>query len=552
MQRVFRIIRNIFITSLFLVPILHAPVAMANIASVDYIHQTITNLKSITLPIPDGTAAERVTNVRYLMKQIDDANTVLNGTKVTDYASGDLSKINIVAAEKARQDIENLIQILPSFNLELTGVSSFDFKISAAGNFIIVWGDGTLSEIKKTDTTDTTYSHTYPKAGNYTVRIRGSATAYSSSNVAAISFAASTNKTKITGINGDLSRIFGTINGKNGRFMNTFEGCSGITSLPNAIWGSLTGDLTNHIFYYTFKDCTGLRGPIPDKLFGNLNGKAYWNMFQSTFQNCSGLTGPIPDKLFGTITGTPQSYMFAYTFDGCSNLEGPIPAGLFGNLTGKAMGGMYLATFRNCSKLGGSIPAGLFGTPNSAPAANMFQYTFTGCENLSGSIPTGLFGTISGAPASYMYADTFSGCSGLTGPIPSGLFGTINGPTKEGSFYRTFTSCSGLTGKIPTGLLGTFTGAPVSNLFGGAFKDCSGLTGFEDGIWDLTGMTTGTNSWWFGETFSGCTSLTGASPSTAPGSTEKLWTKFGTAYWMNTFRGSTGLSDYSSIPGQWR
>ena len=46
------------------------------------------------------------------------------------------------------------------------------------------------------------------------------------------------------------------------------------------------------MFNGVFYNCSGLTGSIPENLFGNISGKMYSNMFDSTFEGCSGLTGP--------------------------------------------------------------------------------------------------------------------------------------------------------------------------------------------------------------------------------------------------------------------
>ena len=273
---------------------------------------------------------------------------------------------------------------------------SFSFSISAAGEFVVDWGDGTVETITKPDTTDTTYTHNYTPAGAYTIGLSGQATAYNTDEyTAAISFyvgsntsAKETNVKKIASIDGSLGAIFGT----------------------------LSSDTNNQpLFYSTFSGASNMTGSIPSDLFAGISGAPASRMFASTFVGCSGLTGEIPDGLFGNLTGAPASDMFAYTFHGCSGLTGAIPDGLFGNLTG-------------------------------APASDMFAYTFSGCSGLTGAIPDGLFGNLTGAPAEGMFQITFYGCSGLTGAIPENLFGNISGTAQNYMFYYTFYNCTSLTG----------------------------------------------------------------------------------------------------------
>ena len=264
--------------------------------------------------------------------------------------------------------------------------NSFSFKISAAGTFYIDWGDGTTEIVTKTDTKDTTYSHTYSTAGAYTIGIGGQATAYNASiYTAAISFYVNSSQTEIASIDGSLGAIFGTLT-------------RGANNQP--------------LFYQTFYNATNMTGSIPSDLFAGISGAPASDMFQDTFYGCSGLTS-IPSDLFAGISGAPARYMFSGTFSGCSGLT--------------------------------SIPSDLFAGISGAPARYMFQNTFDGCSGLTGAIPDGLFGNLTGAPAERMFDSTFYGCSKLTS-IPENLFGNISGTAQNYMFYYTFSNCTSLTG----------------------------------------------------------------------------------------------------------
>ncbi len=308
--------------------------------------------------------------------------------------------------------------------------SAFSFNMSASGNFVIDWGDGTpLQTINKTNVTNTTYSHTYAAAGDYVVGISGDATGYISNTTAAISFTGSTNKAKITEVRGNLAKVFPSING-------------GLT------------DTTQPNFYRTFYDVDGLT-KISDDLFHGFVGPARSYMFYQTFANSTGLT--------------------------------TLPTNMFGNVT---------------------VVSG---------ATNLFDGTFTGCTGLT-SLPRGLFTNVSGTPANYMFQNTFSGCTGLTGSISSGFFGA-------------------------------FTGAGAAYMFSGTFNNCSGLTGIEDGMWDITGLTS-TGSLGFYRMFYGCSNITSQSPAIAAGNPTKLWQKFASGG-DNAFTGATKMEDWPCIPTNW-
>ncbi|MCL2017455.1 MAG: hypothetical protein FWG80_01610 [Alphaproteobacteria bacterium] len=379
-----------------------------------------------------------------------------------------------------------LDEITPTFFISLTDITAgetFEIQLSPQGRFVIDCGNGDVQTINRTNTTNTTYSCTYTSGGNYTVGIGGLATSYSiNATTAAISFYSSAhasphpNRAKMTGISGDLGRIFPMLNTTTSgspRFYETFR-LTAITSIPPELFASVRGAPTSDMFRGTFSGCSSLTGSIPEELFSGITGAPASNMFRNTFANCRGLTS-IPEGLFSGITGAPANDMFSYTFWGCSGLTGSIPAGLFGNLTGAPANNMFRETFYGCSGLT-SIPVGLFGNLTGTPASSMFRYTFYGCSGLRDSIPEGLFGNLTGVPASEMFQGTFSGCSGLTGSIPAGLFGNLTGAPASYMFSSTFQGCSGLT-SIPDGLFDGITGAEQSDMFRGTFSGCTGLRG---------------------------------------------------------------------------
>ena len=495
-------------------------------------------------------------------------------------------------------------QITYPFTLTTTNLSAgdtFQFKISAAGEFYVDCGDdGILSgpsgsgvsgdTITKSNTNEYTYTCTYSSAGAKNIQFGGGATGYS--GLAAIKFSISsspndTNVKKIASISGSLGQIFGTIqNPATGSgqpmFSMTFYGASNMTgtnisdpnnsgmkyALPPTLFDGISGSPVQGMFTRTFSGCSGLTGSIPAGLFGNLTGSPVGSMFLSTFYGCSGLTGSIPSGLFGSFSGSPAHSMFAETFSGCSGLTGSIPAGLFGNLTGSPAVQMFMSTFFGCSGLTGTnindpnnpgmkyaIPAGLFGNLTGSPKQNMFRSTFSGCSGLTGSIPSGLFGNLTGSPAQYMFYATFYGCSGLTGSIPTGLFGSISGSPADYMFSSTFSDCSGLTGSIPSGLFGNLTGSPANSMFSHTFQNCSGLTGtnindpnnsgmkyaIPSGLFgNLTGSPAGSM---FGNTFLNCSGLTGSIPAGLFGNISGAPAS---NMFLSTFSGCRGLT--GSIP----
>ncbi|MBQ7056278.1 MAG: hypothetical protein IJN91_05130, partial [Alphaproteobacteria bacterium] len=309
----------------------------AQIVNVDYIHKIIQQEWDVTVPIRTNNIMAAA-NMKYLLTAIDVANEILNGEKTTDYGNGEFATLQAADTIATNQAVETLIQkpIEYKFFLTTTSTNSFSFRISAAGEFVVDWGDGKRQTITKPDTTNTTYSHTYSTSKSYTIKLAGQATAYTTT--AAIGFYVNSSQTKIASIDGSLGAIFGT----------------------------LSSDTNNQPrFYNTFYGASNMKGAIPANLFTGISGAPATSMFYGTFYNCSGLTS-IPDDLFAGISGAPAGYMFYRTFYGCSKLT--------------------------------SIPAGLFAGISGAPATYMFYYTFSGCSGLT-SIPAGLFAGISGAPA---------------------------------------------------------------------------------------------------------------------------------------------------------
>ena len=172
----------------------------------------------------------------------------------------------------------------------------------------------------------------------------------------------------------------------------------------------------------------------------------------------------------------------------------------------------------NIASIDGSLGA-IFGTlssdTNNQPR---FFYTFQNAYNMKGSIPSDLFAGISGAPANNMFYGTFSGCRGLTS-IPDGLFAGISGAPASYMFYGTFSGCSGLT-SIPENLFGNISGTAQSSMFR--------------------------------QTFYNCTSLTGPSARINGQYLYEIWpdATFNQVGWM--YRGATGLSDYATMPSNWK
>lgn len=384
--------------------------------NVQYLHNLISRKHQVDVKYNTGLDSPGMAvNMKYLLTAVDIANKKLNGIATTDYANSEfatldavdtiaainavnrLIKKTVVDEEEGDDDTgggEETVTHVPEFWITPAGTStSFSFNISAAGDYVIDWGDGSaLQVINKTNTNDTAYSHTYSSAAsNYKIAVSGDATAYSTNDeTAAVSFA------------GTLSNSWfgsGTPTSK----ISSFEGCLGcvFSTLP---------DGSQPRFYQTFAHNPDIKS-IPDGVFSGIYGNSTTKMFRRTFQYCYGLT-ELPSGLFAGLRGQPADTMFSSTFNRCTGLK-RLPEGLFDAFYGYPVYEMFNNTFSNCTGLE-EIPAGLFKNINGAPAEKMFNYTFEKCTKLT-SIPDDLFGDISGEAASNMFSYMFSGCTGLTG-----------------------------------------------------------------------------------------------------------------------------------------
>ena len=227
----------------------------------------------------------------------------------------------------------------------------------------------------------------------------------------------------------------GTITPAERMFDSTFYG-SAITSIPANLFGTLNGDGAPSMFYQTFYNCKNLTtvdGPlfsgtitpaesmfdrmfsgsgitgIPENIFGELTGDGAPSMFASTF-SYTAITS-IPANLFAGIRGAPAEWMFNGTFHSTDITS--IPENLFAGIQGTPASGMFSSTFSDTAIT--EIPADLFAGIQGAPAERMFQRTFYTCYELQ-SIPENLFAGISGPAATDMFASTFDHCYSLTGP----------------------------------------------------------------------------------------------------------------------------------------
>lgn len=514
----------------------------AKVSSVKYVHETIMELKNIEISVDENVNANSPNSVRYLLEKIDDANEILNGTRITDYANSSISKPNLVDSTVVYNNIRDMIKMPDDFIIELAATTSFSFQISASGEYVIDWGDGTIENLTKTDTVLTTYSHTYSISQKYTVFLNGMATGYNASDsVPAITFKDSTNKEKIIAVDGSLGKIFGTINELNPSFYQAFLGLK-IKTVPSTLFSGINGSTMRPYMFYQLFYTTPLQS-LPSGLFADLSGEPSDYMFYQLNAYNSYLDS-IPADLFSGLYGQPGNYAFARMFVSTGIKE--IPQGLFSGISGVPKNNLFYETFASCKNIK-SIPADLFSGIRGALMHSTFSSTFSnsGIE----TVPAGLFSGIVGVGGTNSFSNTFYNCTSLK-TIPSGLFSGIT-RVGYGTFASTFKGCTSLE-KIPAGLFGTITGAFNTNAFSQTFMGCTSLTEIEDGIWDVSGATNASYTNMFNSTFAGCTALTSASPTVAAGNPTKLWEKFTVYTGQGAFNGNEFMSDYDDVPDAWK
>lgn len=403
---------------------------------------------------------------------------------------------------------------------QIAANGTFSFTMSAKGTFTVLCGDGTLTgtgvqvdgeTIVRSDTTEATYTCTYPAAGSYIVSFDStSVTQYSNpsgtnyltvdpSTTSVKSPLGFANNTNVVAIFGSLSNLFPYVSSTYyPRFVHSFNGCTSLWYIPQGLFGTITTNTsTNTVFYYTFCGCSSLI-TVPRNLFSSVSVIGF-SGFRGTFRNCSNLS-KIPDGFFAnvSITGAGQTSVFSGTFADCTTIR-TIPKDLFAGITDTA-NNLFTGTFSGCSSLE-SIPAKLFMFVNPSTtgrATNLFQGTFRNCTNLT-DIEDGLFDGVTRLGTS-TFEETFSGCS-LLEEIPD-LFVNLNNASGFSAFKGTFSGCSRLK-DIPEKLFFGVT-AGNSNMFEQTFLDCIALEGVPNGMF---GNVASGGASMFKQTFKGCTLL---------------------------------------------
>lgn len=327
-----------------------------------------------------------------------------------------------------------------------------------------------------------------------------------------------------------------------------FEGCTGLGGDPSNLQ-EIPYDFFDKKYRlaemsYMFKNCSNLGFTLTSRWFRDLRQLTKMSYL---FQNCQGLSGSIPEKLFVTLDaeGNEMSSTLleaAGMFMSCRQLSGKIPADLFQRFLNVRMLDDF---FDTCYHIEGGIPSGLFSQCyNVVSMTNMFsnackigEYEEDLSEEYPWALPPDLFDScVSLQSTAYMFEMWDGHGNSLQGEIPPELFKNC---TKLQSTNGMFIACTLLKGGLPNEMFRTNRAlTDVSNMFWA----CSGLDG-ELGATLFTN-TNNPNITTFYQTFRGCSKLKGTAPA--------LWTMFPKATMGMCFNGCTELSNYASIPDQWK
>lgn len=228
-------------------------------------------------------------------------------------ARGVCATQNVADTDTAITVVDALIQYaeFPFHFTPAVESNEYMFTITAAGKYVVDWGDGTGECIDKTDVNDQIISHTYASPAKiYRIGFGGKTTGYIRwGNMAKSVIYFGDESSRLSSIDGCVGCVFSTITDANGNILNQ---------------GGLGGQQS---FAHMFSGNSELGGEIPPNLFAGIHGALLNYMFECTFEGCSGPTGSIPENLFAGIDSTADAVdrMFDNTFGGCTGLTGYSP-----------------------------------------------------------------------------------------------------------------------------------------------------------------------------------------------------------------------------------
>ncbi len=313
-----------------------------------------------------------------------------------------------------------------------------------------------------------------------------------------------------------------------------FAECPNLKTVPATLFDHVT-ELASDGMDCLFFD-SGIES-IPAGLFVTCT-EADSTSFEGAFYGCPELKC-VEGSIFPEVASiTKMTQLFAF----CPKLES-IPADLFKPLGAAKL--RFSQTFEGCTSLK-TLPEGLFAHNT---ATTHFAGTFSGCTALE-SVPENLLASC----ANLAYVNRmFSGCTALKA-VPEKLF--ANNPKIE-TFEETFRGCSALE-TLPEKMFSAFEGGKKSIIFANCFNGCVSLKSLPAGLFDSVRYISSING-----CFADCKSLTGESPYTMIGEEKvHLYERTqGTDFprvptnksaHIGCFAGCTGLTDYATMPEEWR
>ena len=248
-----------------------------------------------------------------------------------------------------------------NFQIEVTTTNSpqdFICRFVNPGTLHVDWGDGSANDHNAT----TNASHTYAKAGVYTIRMSGTVNGIDFFIINPRGGNFGTPKL-ITAIKTPIRGIAGL----NSAF-EMFKGCENIPSIPEGLFDQCPEITT---FYDTFIALRKVKS-IPPGLFDKQTNVT---SFFATFFKCEQLK-EIPPGLFDKH---PNNRSFAWTFGMCYSLKS-VPAGLFDHHTKVTK---FDHVFFKCTALR-SIPPLLFDKNTNVTD---YSKAFEDCRELTGEGP---------------------------------------------------------------------------------------------------------------------------------------------------------------------
>lgn len=377
-----------------------------------------------------------------------------------------LSLYTVTTAMRGKEDALILKYVLNNLN-NRTVYLPFEGRVKG----VIDWGDGVTEVLDKSYVYSADLSHAYTQGAESTVEVAFKGTVESlttnsttkgeilkSSLIGITQWGTPELKTlrledvtALTQLAADTKGALSAITD----FTSCFEGCTGLTNLPEDLFAMATGAET---FDRAFQGCTGLTS-LPLNLFAQ-NSSA--RNFNETFSSCTGLLY-LPEDLFAN---NKDIYVMNDVFSGCENLK-EIPAGLFRNNTRL---GYIQCAFSGCSSLT-SLPEGLFANCPGIQSVSEINSVmdayglFSNCTSLT-EIPEDLFASMTKVTR---LDGIFKGCTSLR-EIPEKLFANN---TQVISMWEAFAGCKSLQ-RIPAGLFDSMRTLQAVRLL---FKSCSSLTG---------------------------------------------------------------------------